>query len=476
MGMAAVILAASTLLSRFMGLIRDKVISWQFGAGSEADMSFAAFVVPDIINYLLAGGFMSITLIPLLSRRFDEDEADGWHFFSCVLSWMGLAALALTLLGMSFASSLAHLVAPGLEPEGFARLTLFMRIVLPAQFFFLTGSCLMSLLYLRRQFAIPALTPLIYNGCIILLGILLPASGLAHGMSGYCVGVTVGAALGTFVLPLCVARQRGLHYTPCFRHPLFKKFLLLSLPLMLGQTIAALDEQFLRIFGSLAGSGCVSLLNYAKRVSQVPVALIGQVAAVASYPFLVSLLTKGETGNFTRVLGGSLRAGLGIIVPLSLWMCFLADSTFTLLFYGGRMSAAEMVQSLPLLQIMLAGVPFWFVYAVLVRGYYARTDTLTPAVCGTVLTVLFLPVYAFLAVPYGGGGIALTSVLSMVTYVCVLVVIWAHRWGGIFSGGCFLLPFVPVLLRCQAVSVLSGWTGSSGPIWVFRPSCLLLLA
>ena len=80
MGVAAVILAVSTLLSRFMGLVRDKIISWQFGAGGESDMYFAAFVVPDIINYLLAGGFMSITLIPLLSKRFSEDEADGWRF------------------------------------------------------------------------------------------------------------------------------------------------------------------------------------------------------------------------------------------------------------------------------------------------------------------------------------------------------------------------------------------------------------
>ena len=81
MGAAALILAASTIVSRLMGLVRDKVISWQFGAGGEADMYFAAFVVPDIINYMLAGGFMSITIIPLLTRRFQEDEADAWSFF-----------------------------------------------------------------------------------------------------------------------------------------------------------------------------------------------------------------------------------------------------------------------------------------------------------------------------------------------------------------------------------------------------------
>ena len=122
MGAAALILAASTIVSRLMGLVRDKVISWQFGAGGEADMYFAAFVVPDIINYMLAGGFMSITIIPLLSRRFQEDEEDAWKFFSCVFCWMGTASLALTVVGVLAAEPLARLIAPGFTPEQWLRL------------------------------------------------------------------------------------------------------------------------------------------------------------------------------------------------------------------------------------------------------------------------------------------------------------------------------------------------------------------
>ena len=88
MGIAALIMAGSVFLSRLMGLVRDKVVSWQFGAGGESDVYFAAFVVPDFLNYLLAGGYISITLIPLLSKRFEEDEADGWRFFSAVFCTM----------------------------------------------------------------------------------------------------------------------------------------------------------------------------------------------------------------------------------------------------------------------------------------------------------------------------------------------------------------------------------------------------
>ena len=173
MGAAALILAASTILSRLMGLVRDKVISWQFGAGSEADMYFAAFVVPDIINHLLAGGIMAITIIPLLSRRFQEDEDDGWRFFSCIFCWMVVASLLVTGAGMLGAEELARITAPGFDAAQTARLAFFMRIILPAQVFFLCGACVTALLYMRRQFRVPALAPLIYNGCIIAGGLLL---------------------------------------------------------------------------------------------------------------------------------------------------------------------------------------------------------------------------------------------------------------------------------------------------------------
>ena len=216
---------------------------------------------------------------------------------------MTAAAVALTLAGMTAARPLARLVAPGFDPEQVERLAFFMRIVLPAQIFFLCGACFTALLFVRRQFRVPALAPLIYNLCIISGGLLAPQlarldllralfspAALAQlgGMTGFCAGATLGAFIGAFLLPLRVAREDGLHLHMRWRHPLLGRFLLTALPLMLGQTVIMLDEQFLRVFGSLAGDGVVSLLSYARRISQVPVGLMGQTAAVASYPFFGS--------------------------------------------------------------------------------------------------------------------------------------------------------------------------------------------
>lgn len=156
-----------------------------------------------------AGGYISITLIPLLSALFEEDEEDGWRFFGAVFTWATLAILGLAVLGWLFAAPLARLVAPGFTVEQHARLAHFLRIVLPAQIFFLPGACLSALLYIRRQFAVPALMPLIYNGFILLGGMLLPALGLARGMEGFAGGYWPALSQGLFCCPVSRHEKGG---------------------------------------------------------------------------------------------------------------------------------------------------------------------------------------------------------------------------------------------------------------------------
>ena len=159
MGIAALIMGFSVLISRFMGLFRDKVISWQFGASGETDLYFAAFILPDFLNYLLAGGYVSITLIPLLSKLMEKDTEDAWKFFSTVFCWATGVVVLLSLILWIFAPYIVPFLAPGFEHAQLLRLTDFLRIILPAQICFLPGACFTALLYIRKQFTIPALVP-----------------------------------------------------------------------------------------------------------------------------------------------------------------------------------------------------------------------------------------------------------------------------------------------------------------------------
>ena len=449
MGWAALIMGVSILISRFMGLLRDKVISFLFGATQESDLYFAAFVIPDFINYLLAGAYFSITLIPLLAACFDQDQEDGWRFFSAVFTWISMVIILLTCVGMVFAPRLAYLAAPGLGADGLARLAFFLRIVLPAQVFFLLGSCLTAILYLRKQFLVPALTPLVYNLMIILGGVLLRSKG----MEGFCWGVLAGAFLGNLLLPYLAVRYGGglrLHFS--LSHPGLKKFLLLALPLMLGQSIVVLDEQLVRIFGSLAGVGAISWLNYARRIMLVPVGVVAQAAGVASYPFLAELAAKKDFSRFYEAIRAALQGVLTLLVPLSAWMMIVAEPTIRLIFQQGHFDTSDAQRTALLLQILLASVFCWGFQQILGRAFYARQDTLTPAILGTVATLVSIPIYYFLSNHLQATGVAISSGCSVALYTVILALWWRHRFGnGAFSG------LAKDLLKLCGISFVASW-------------------
>lgn len=431
MGTAALLLGASIFASRFMGLVRDKVISYYYGAGNEADIYLASFVVPDFINYLLAGGYFSITLIPLMARRFKENENAGWSFFSAIFCWVSLASACCVALAWVFAPELAKITAPGFikTPAQLDRLTFFLRIVLPAQVFFLPGACLTALLYWRRQFASPALMPLIYNGCIIAGGLLMAKAAPERGMEGFCWGVIAGSFFGAFALPLLVARSGGLRIRPRLRDGGLMAFVAMAVPLMVGQSIAVLDEQFIRIFGSLAGAGGVSLLAYARRFMFVPVGLVAQSAGAASYPFLASLAASGDTRAFDRTVNTVLLNAMAVAVPLCVWMAAISEPLIRFLFEQGKFTRADTEICALLLALMLPGVLFWVVHQVVSRSFYAYGDTLSPAVIGTLATGVFLPVYWGLTRLIGAPGVAVAGVLAIGAYTLVMVRVWKKRHG-----------------------------------------------
>lgn len=427
LGLAAGLLGGSILLSRLMGLVRDKVISYLFGATPEADIYFAAFVIPDFINYLLAGGYFAITLIPLLAARFRDDAADGWRLFSAVFWWVIIGISTLTAGALWAAPALAHFAAPGLPPAGLVRLTLFLRIVLPAQIFFLAGACLNALLYLRRQFLVPALCPLVYNFMIIAGGVL----GRGHGMEGFCWGVLAGSAVGNFGLPWLAARQgAGLHLQPVFRHPGLRRFGALALPLMLGQSIVVWDEQLVRIFGSLAGPGAVSWLNYARRLMMVPVGAVAQAAGVAAFPFLAELAARREFDRLQATLRTALRHVALLLVPLSAWLIVAAAPAVTLIFQQGRFGPADAAATAGLLRILMPVACVWGLQQLLGRAFYAQQDTLTPVVLGTLGTLAALPLFALGAHLWGAPGVAAASALSVALYALGLGLVWRRRMGG----------------------------------------------
>jgi putative peptidoglycan lipid II flippase len=470
MGTAAVILGASIFLSRFMGLLRDKVISYYYGAGVEADIYLASFVVPDFISYLLAGGYFSITLIPLLAKRFAESEEAGWSFYSTIFCWLCAASATVVAVAWVFAPEVAKITAPGFikTPERLERLIFFLRIVLPAQVFFLPGACFTALLYWRRQFTSPALMPLIYNGGIILGGLVMANIAPERGMEGFCWGVIAGSFCGAFLFPYLVAKSGGLRITLTFKNKGLTAFVVMALPLMLGQSIAVLDEQFIRVFGSLVGAGGVSLLAYARRFMFVPIGIVAQAAGAASYPFLANLAANGQKTEFDKTVNTVLLNALTAAVPLCVWMAAISEPLIRFLFEQGKFTASDTKTCALLLSLMLPGVVFWVLHQLISRSFYAHEDTLTPAVIGTVSTVVFLPVYWVLTKLLGAPGVAVAGFLGIGSYTLAMAHVWQKRHGGAaFSG---MAARIGQAMATAALPGLAAWAAGSGIAAIFSAS------
>jgi len=255
----SVLLAASSLLSSIIGLCRGKFIAWLFGAGPQTDAYIAAFRLPDLMNNFLVGGAVSITFVTILNRyRERDEEAEGERVLFTVLNLMTLALTAATIVLMFFAAPFIRFTNHGFTAQQVALCAHMTRILLPAQIFLFIGSIFGATLQFRKQFLYQAVTPIVYNLCIIAGGVFLHRK---LGVSSLAIGATTGFLVRSFALNALGAARAGVRYRfgIDLHHPGLRLWLQMTLPLMFGEWVLGLSMTPWFQWGSLALAGIVQI-------------------------------------------------------------------------------------------------------------------------------------------------------------------------------------------------------------------------
>jgi putative peptidoglycan lipid II flippase len=416
------IVMASILASRLLGFLREWAVAHQFGSSAITDAYYTAFTLPDFVNYLVAGGSLSITFIPVFAKYMaEENEEEGWHVFSTVITSMVILLLILVVVGVFFAPALLHVIAPGFNPREKAHAVYLTRLMMPAQIFFYLGSILSAVQYAKGRFAIPSLAPVIYNLGIILCGFLLASN---MGITGFSVGVLIGAFAGNFLLQVYGARSVAARFKPNLDlgHPGFRLFIKLAIPVMLALSVVYSDDWIIRWFGSYLAPASITWLSYAKILMRVPIGVIGQAVGVASFPFLAQLYAEKKYDQLNRTLNTTLKGLLLMIVPVSALTIAMSRPLVYFVFSHTRLQVPDLNATGAALALFSIGMFAWGAQGILSRGFYAGRNTLRPAVIGTAVTFLNLPVYWLLVKPMQFRGLALASTIGISAYGIVLFI------------------------------------------------------
>jgi putative peptidoglycan lipid II flippase len=423
---ATILLMGSSLLSGLLALVRIKYTNFLFGAGIAQDAYRAAFALPDLLNYFLIGGAATISIITILNRyREAGDEAGADHALSVILTNMVAVLTVGAMLAEIFAPQYVWLANKGFRHDA-ARAdlcTLLTRLLIPAQIFFFIGSVMSSRLQVRKIFVYQAFSPLIYNASIIGGAVLLHRG---MGVKSLAIGVLFGMFAGYALLNSIGAFRTGLHYKPVinFRDAAFKEWLKLSLPLMIGVSLIMFDRQFLNYFASMQLGG-ITLISNAKDLFNAPFNVIGPAAGAASLPFFASLFQQHREYDFSASVGRSVSrlAAVGFLV--SAWMIALAPWLMDL-FRGGKFNRADAAGTTHLFVILSVTLALWAVQGIYARAFYAASDTKTPAIAGSVITVLSIPMYALLFRLMGMTGLAIASDIGILAQTASLAIL-LHR-------------------------------------------------
>lgn len=427
---ATLIMMGSVLLSRIIGLIREIILARYGGTSFEMDAYVTAFIVPELLNHFLAGGFLSITFIPIFQKHLIASrEKDAWESFSNLLSIGSLVFLILIPVTIIFTPNFLFLLGPHIkDPENFNLTVKLTRIILPAQIFFYWGAFFNAVQMSYKRFFLPALAPLGYNGGIILGGMIL---GPRIGIEGFAWGVLAGSIIGNVLIQLPGAISCGMRFT--FRcniaHPDVKRYILKTIPLILGLGMTFSNEVFFRFFGSFLPEGGTSSVNYALRTMMMVVAVFGQASGVAFYPFLSTLAAEKKYSEMGALLGKVLRNIALYLFPLSAVLFINAHSIISILYERGRFTPQSSIETAGVFSTYLIGAFFFSASIIIARSFYALQKMIFPMAVSTIVALLTIPMYLYFSATLGARGIATAAVCGMACQFLTLLIFWTKQYG-----------------------------------------------
>ncbi|MDB5244285.1 MAG: hypothetical protein JWN18_155 [Parcubacteria group bacterium] len=342
---AAYLLAALTLASQALALLRDRTFAHTFGAGQILDLYYAGFRVPDLVFALVSSLVSAYVLIPRITGMKREEVQQ--LLSECCTFLIVVGGLICAVLAVWMPQFLAVLYPDLLHSDYRDSFILLSRLLLIQPILLGLSGVLASVTQVHRRFMLFALSPVFYNlGIILGTTVFYPRWGLV----GIGVGVLIGA-VAYLAVNIPVLMRAGVF--PQFRFPTRARMQSIvkdSVPRSLALGMGSITLLALTAFASRLGTGAVSLFSLASNLESVPLGLIGASYAVAAFPALSETAAPEKRSEFTAILGAGARhvilwsiVALGLIAVLRAYLVRVILGTGAFDWDATRLTAALLV-------------------------------------------------------------------------------------------------------------------------------------
>jgi putative peptidoglycan lipid II flippase len=424
------VVAAATLASRVLGLVRDSLTAAVFGAGGLLSAFFTAFQLPNLFRRLLGEGALTAAFVPVLNEELERRRREGaFRLVNEVASWLLVVSAAVTGAAMVFFSQPAWIEAAarafGGDDAVVARWLASggMTVALfPYLVFVCLAAVFSSALQTLGRFLEPAVSPAWLNVAMIAAlvigwkcwpdggGALADIADIAGAggmrMRLLCAGVLIGGA-GQMVLPAWALARRG--WRPRFALALsgpVRAIFRLMAPTVLGSAVYLVNMTVARFIALSLNDGAVALLNFAQRLMELPIGVFAVAVSTVVFPLISRRAAQGDMEGMAEGYRRGMRLVLLVNVPAAAGLAVLAVPLIGVLFQRGAFAAGDTLAMAPVLAVCAAGLPFFSFVNLMLRAFYARRDTRTPVLAAGLSFVVNLGLSLALMRRFGTAGLA----------------------------------------------------------------------
>ncbi|MGQ9553296.1 MAG: murein biosynthesis integral membrane protein MurJ, partial [Anaerolineae bacterium] len=385
----------------------------------------AASSTYNLLYELLVGGLISSALVPVLSEYAERDRYQYRQLLGSLILLLSIGVSGIVVVLEAAAPLVTWLISPGFGSELKVLTTVLIRTMLPAVLLMGLAGLLSAALYALQEFAYPAFMAAIFNAAIIVCAIVFRQQFEVRALA---LGVLIGSA-AQLLLQIAGLRTRSVQPLWAIFHPAVKRVIVLSAPVLASLVIGQAQVVIDRNLASRTGEQSIAWMANATTLIQFPLGLIAAAISLATLPRLSRLASVGDNAPFLATLAFSLRLVVVLILPATAMLLVLGTPLIRLLFEHGRFLPSDTVATANALQLYVIGLPFAAIDQSLILAFYARHDTLRPALVGIAAVGIYLAVALSTAPALGMLGLVLANSAQWFGHAMLMIVLTRARLG-----------------------------------------------